>query len=271
MTDFVGRYAGMHQGQTWVTAIPQPWDQQPFSPYEHRARFDPDISIDPGIYASPDPEWGGDPGIYANPQPGWNGDPGIFANPRPGVPAGPGGIVPFPADGDGPAAEPVDAVGSLGAGDHVKHGAKSLIVPGLVGGLVAGALTSAAAPAGLKGAAFAGRMAGSTIASIAGGAAMGLAVAASSPTDKDSLAARYAVAGGTIGLISGAIAPGGRRGVGMVIGGAANAAIGWYVGRALETKAKSEVAAAAANVQLEPTSTPSFPTSPTQGFPTVSA
>lgn len=216
MTDVAARGAGQFQGQPWTVAIPQPWDQQPFSPYEHRARFDPDITIDPGFSVQP----------YHGPSGG----------------------------------APIDAVGSLDAGDHVAHGAKALIIPGLVGGVVAGALTSAAAPAGLKGAAFAGRMAGSTIGSVIGGAAMGVAVAASSPTDSDSLEARYALAGGTVGLISGAIAPSSMRGVSMAISGAANAGIGWMVGRSLETKTKAEAAAAAAKVQLEPTATLSFPT-----------
>lgn len=247
MTDVMSRYSGQFRGQPPVLSIPEPWDAQPYSPYEPRPRYDPDISIDPGFYVRPELDWGGDPGIAAAPPQDWGGDPGIYATPD-------------AAPTIAPPAESVDAVGSLDAGDHVKHGAKALIIPGLVGGLVAGALASADAPASLKGASFAGRMARSTILSIAGGAAMGLAVAASSPTDKDSLAARYAVAGGTIGLVSGAIAPGSMRGASMVIHGAADAAIGWYVGRALETKAKSEVAAAAANVQLEPTSTPAFPT-----------
>jgi hypothetical protein len=243
MTDVAARYASMYQGQPRVVSIPQPWDPQAFSPYEHRKRFDPDISIDPGIYVSPDTAWNGDPGIQVDPPIGWNGDPGIYVTP----PAGPQA----PAASGG--AAPVDAVGSLDAGDHVAHGAKALIIPGLVGGVVAGALTAAAVPAGLKGAAFGGRMAVSTIGSIIGGAAMGLAVSASSPTDKDSLAARYAVAGGAMGLVSGALVPSGMRGISMVIGGASNAAIGYFVGKSLETKTKADAAAAAANVQLEPT------------------
>ncbi|MCW2922008.1 MAG: hypothetical protein JWL76_1882 [Thermoleophilia bacterium] len=252
MTDLYARGAGTFQGQPWVTAIPQPWEQQPYSPYEHRQRFDPDISIDPGIHVSPDTEWNGDPGIYVDPPQGWGGDPGIVGQPR---------VTLLPGASDDPrGAEPVDAVGSIDAGAHVKHGATSLIVPGLAGGALTGAFASAAAPAGLKGATFAGRVAASTVTSVLTGAAMGLAVAASSPTDQDSLAARYAVAGGTLGLVGGAIAPGGMRGVSMVIGGAGNAAIGWYVGRSLETRAKADAAAAAANVQLDPTSSPAFPT-----------
>lgn len=247
MTDVVSRYGAGARIQPPVVAIPQPWGPQPYSPYEDRSRYDADISIDPGIYVQPDPDWEGDPGISAGPPQEWGGDPGIYATP----PAAPT---------IAPPAEPVDAVGALDAGDHVAHGAKALIIPGIVGGVVAGALVSAAAPAGLKGAAFAGRMAGSTISSVIGGAAMGLAVAASSPTDTDSLAARYAVAGGAMGLAAGALTPGSMRGVSMVIGGAANAAIGWYVGRSLETSTKADVAAAAANVQLDPTSTPAFPT-----------
>lgn len=246
MTDIVGRGAGVFQGQPWVTAIPQPWDQQPFSPYEHRARFDPDITIDPGFYAQPDPAWGGDPGILVDPPSGWGGDPGIYVRPD-------------DAPTLAPAPEPVDAVGSLGTGDHVKHAAKALVVPGLVGGAVGGAIAAGVAPAGLKGAAFAGRMALSTISYVIGGAVMGLAVAASSPTDTDSLAARYAVAGGTIGLVNGAFT-GSMRGVNMVVGAAANAAIGWFVGRSLETSTKAEAAAAAASVQLEPSVAPAFPT-----------
>ncbi len=247
MTDIGVRFAGQFQGQPWEATIPQPWETQPFSPYEHRARFDPDISIDPGFYVQPDPSWGGDPGIYVDPPAEWGGDPGIYAQPDPAPTAA-------------PVAEPVDAVGSLDTGDHVKHAAKALVVPGLVGGAVGGAIAAGIAPAGLKGAAFGGRMALSTISYVIGGAVMGLAVAASSPTDKDSLAARYAVAGGTMGLVNGAFAPSGMRGVSMVIGGAANAAIGWYVGRSLETNTKADAAAAAANVQLEPGATPGFPT-----------
>lgn len=247
MTDFVSRSSGQFRGQPPVLAIPEPWESQPYSPYEPRPRYDPDISIDPGFYVRPELDWGGDPGIAVTPPQDWGGDPGIYATPR-------------TAPTIAPPAEPVDAVGSLDAGDHVKHGAKALIIPGLIGGAVAGALVAGVAPAGLKGAALTGQMAWSTAKAVLGGAAMGLAVASTSPTDKDSLAARYAVAGGAMGLVSGALMPAGFRGAGMVIGGAANAAIGWYVGRSLETSTKADAAAAAADVQLEPTSTPAFPT-----------
>ncbi len=247
MTDVFSRYGAAGRVQAPVVALPQPWAEQPFSPYEERRRYDPDISIDPGFYVQPDLDWGGDPGIYVNPPQTWGGDPGIYATP---------GTAPATV----PAPEPVDAVASLEASDHVKHGAKALVIPGLVGGAVAGALMSGMAPAGLKGAAFTGQLAWSTVKAVAGGAAMGLAVASTSPTDKDSLAARYAVAGGAMGLVSGALMPAGLRGMGMIIGGAANAGIGWYVGRSLETSAKADAAAAAVNVQLDPTSRPAFPT-----------
>ncbi len=205
-------------GQPWTPVIPQPWD--------------PNISIDPGIYATPQP-WGGDPGIVATP-PTWGGDPGIYIDPRP-----------QPSRHEEPveAEPPVDKLGQLTAGDHIKHGAKTMIVPGIIGGVVSGALVASAGPHHLKGAVFTGRAVNAAIGTVMTGAAAGLLVAASSPKDGDSLRARYAVAGGLLGAASGAMhaARGSvSLGAGVAIGTAATAAMGWFIGGALAKRVEGE-------------------------------
>lgn len=175
--------------------------------------------IDPGIYAAPSAPFEGDPGIFASPGAPFDGDPGIHAAP-PGTTAssetGTGGV------------------GEIAAGEHVAHGAKSLIVPSLLGGVLSGALAAGTASS-FKGLAFASRLVGATAVGIAGGAATGLLVAASSPKDGDSLAARYSTAGAVAGAATGAMLPGGlNRGLSAGVNAAGMAVLGWFVGSNLE-------------------------------------
>jgi hypothetical protein len=225
---------GTLRAQPPQLALPQPWEPQPWTPYEARPRFEDPYPEPGGFYALPQPGWSGDPGIDAQPDPAWAGDPGIPTQPVPAWPS--------PFDAPPPTTmRPNDAARSIAdidAGEHVKHGAGSLLVPSIAAGVLVGAIGAANAPT-LKGAVFGTRMAGQVIGGVASGAAMGLLVAASSPGDEDDLRARYAVAGGVVGAASGAIIPGGlSRPASIMLGGGLNAALGWMIGGRLQDKVR---------------------------------
>ena len=198
-----------------VLAVPQPWAQQPISPYEERSRYDPDVLLHPERYAAPTPAWVGDLGIY-----------------------------PPTATPPSHTEPPADPTGDLSAIDHAKHGARSMILPGLVNGLVTGGLAAAVVPSA-KGTIFAiGAVAGMA-SSITAGGLTGLVVGATEPTRSDSLATRYAIAGGVLGGLSGAIMPGGMgRPIAIMVGAGFNGIMGGIIGSSLAEKMDAKAAAA---------------------------
>lgn len=225
----------IHAAQPWENALPQPWEPQAVTPYEPQPRFHDEFAVEPWQYDMPAPPdqlpW--DPGMGGAPI-GEQQEVPVPHGPLPGEPGWPGLDVtldPSVVTTPPPAArEPIDA------GDHVSHGAKSMVVPGLLGGMIGGAFAAGAAQQ-FKGATFAAHAAKGVLGGVATGAAMGLLVAASSPVEGDDLGARYAVAGGALGVASGLMFNrGAGAGTSAAITAGSNALLGWFIGNRLEAR-----------------------------------
>lgn len=200
----------LYSAQPWERALPQPWEAQPVTPYEPQPRYLDELAVEPWQYDLPLP-----PGQ---------------------VPLGTPGFEPALRTPTADAAS-APTVEQLDSGDHVAHGARSMVVPGLLGGMVGGAFAAGAAHAS-RGAVFASHAAKGVVGGVATGAAMGLLVAASSPDDGDDLGARYAVAGGAIGVTAGLVSSrGAGAGLNTAVAAGTNAVLGWFIGNRLEQRA----------------------------------
>lgn len=231
----------VYRAQPWEPALPQPWEPQSVTPYEPQSHYYDEFAVEPWQYELPVPPtpeglvpWEPSTGGGMAPTP-WDGQPPKV--PLPGEPGWPGLDVAL--DPPAPGTTPTTAREPLGAGDHVGHGARSMVVPGLLGGMIGGAFAAGAAQE-LKGLTFAAHTAKGLAGGIATGAAMGLLVAASSPTGGDDLGARYAVAGGAIGVTAGLLFNrGAGAGMNTAITAGTNAVLGWFIGNRLEQPART--------------------------------